>query len=320
LPKEPTEIKPHPHGIELGILMRMLRLTKQRTVRAFLMKEFSRVGAGVADNILGHLKLENKKPEELERGEVEALLKALQKAPLQRPPTDCLSPIGEEALEKSVRAETKAEFVVANSRKPTVYRGMPFVIEAVIAYGGEVDLKGQAQRLRFANKIPLLYDAGGCAITQAIQEVDWKRYSVANLTSNNIPIGPYVILVHLASVWVPYTSEGKGAVASYPEIIKEMKLAIQECARKISVYTSGKRRAQIARERRNLFESYIPELAEDLSKLSGEAKTKIVGCLEKTLKKGVPEGTTADISSAKEMKAVQKTLESVENGESNDKS
>jgi DNA topoisomerase-6 subunit B len=291
LPKEPYEIKPHPHGMELGILMRMLRLTDKRTLKAFLTSEFSRVGPSVADQILGNLKLEDKKPNELERTEIESLLKALQKAPLLRPPTDCLSPIGDTPLQKSLQKETGSEFVAVVSRPPAVYRGMPFLVECGIAYGGEIKQEGQAERLRFANRIPLLYDAAACALTHSIQEVDWKRYNVQNLTTNNIPVGPYVIIVHIASVWVPYTSEGKSAIAGYPEIIKEVKLALQDCARKLGRYLSGKRREHEAKERASLFEKYVPELAEDLSKLTGEQKTKITAALEKVLKKG-----TIDVS------------------------
>lgn len=287
IPKEPVEIKPHPHGLQLGVLIRMLKLTEKKSLKAFLTTEFSRVSPAIADNIISHLKLENKKPQELERHEIEALLKALQKAPLLRPPTDCLSPIGAQNLEKSISSKTKPEFIAVESRPPSVYSGMPFLVEAAIAYGGEIPKEGQAQRLRYANKIPLLYDASACAITEAIQEVDWKRYGVENVTSTNIPIGPYIILVHLASVWVPYTSEGKSAIASYPEIIKEIKLALQECARKLSKYLSGKRREYEAKERANLFEKYIPELAEDLSKITNGDKKKIQTYLEKILKKGV---------------------------------
>jgi len=287
IPKEPVEIKPHPHGLQLGILIRMLKNTEKKDIKSFLTKELSRVSPAIADDILAHIKLEDKKPKELERNEIEALLKALQKAPLLRPPTDCLSPISADALEKSIGSKTKPEFIAVESRPPAVYSGMPFLVEAAIAYGGEIPKEGQAQRLRYANKIPLLYDASACGITEAIQEVDWKRYSVQNLTSSNIPVGPYIILVHLASVWVPYTSEGKAAIASYPEIIKEIKLALQECARKLGKYLSGKRRAHDATERAHLFEKYIPELADDLHKITGSKKEKIIAELEKILKKGV---------------------------------
>ncbi|MCD6575628.1 MAG: DNA topoisomerase VI subunit B [Nanoarchaeota archaeon] len=292
LPPEPREIKPHPYGLEFGKLKDMLLNTKSRNIRSFLINDLSRVSAAIADSILKKLEINpNTKPNEISRREIEKLLRALQKAPLKRPPTDCLSPIGEDALKKSILADTKAEFVAVVSRRPAVYKGIPFLVEAAVAYGGEIKNTGTAQRLRYANKIPLLYDAAGCAITKAIQETGWKQYKVENVASNGIPTGPYVILVHIASVWVPYTSEGKSAIASYPDIIKEMKLALQECGRKLKNYLSAKYREKRQAQRRSLFEIYIPELAYSLSKITNVDEKEIIKGLKKILNKGkVAEG------------------------------
>ena len=282
LPKEPREIKPHPHGLELGILMRMLKNTNKKNLKQFLTTELSRVTPRVAQEIIDRLGLKGKKPNELNRVEVESLLKALHKSDIKRPPTDCLSPIGEDGLKKSLIKELKPEFIVAKTRKPEVYRGMPFQVEAAIAYGGEIK---NNEIMRFANKIPLQYDASSCAITKAIQSIDWKRYGVET-SGSGIPQGPIVVLVHVVSVWVPYTSEGKTAIASYPIILKEIKLALQECARSLYRFLSGKRREAEARKRINLFENYIPILAEDLSEILNVNKEKIAKELEKILKGG----------------------------------
>ncbi len=286
LPREPTEIKPHPHGLEFGQLKDLLLATKAKTIKSFLVHDLSRVSSNMAESILKKLDIDsNKKPNDLTRQEIEKLLRALHKAPLQRPPTDCLSPIGKDALRKSILADTKAEFVAVISRKPTVYKGIPFLVEAAIAYGGEIKSEGMAQRLRYANKIPLLYDASGCATTKAIQEMNWKQYKVQSVAQNGVPMGPYVILIHLASVWVPYTSEGKSAIASYPDIIKEMKLALQDCARKLKSYLSANIRERIKAQRVGLFEAYMPELATALSKLTNvkeeEIKKSLLNVLDK---------------------------------------
>jgi len=250
----------------------------------------------------------------MERHETEALLKALQTAPLLRPPTDCLSPIGAEKLEKSITSKVKPEFIAVESRPPAVYSGMPFLVEVAIAYGGDMPKEGQAQRLRYANKIPLLYDAAACAMTEAMQEVDWKRYGVENVSSNGIPTGSYMILVHLASVWVPYTSEGKSAIAGYPEIIKEIKLALQDCARKLKSYLSAKNRDKRQTERRSLFEIYIPELAYALEKLTDEKKETIEKDLKKVLGKGKIEGEEVEDTEGKAPKKTEDIGES-EGGE-----
>ena len=93
------------------------------------------------------------------------------------------------------------------------------------------------------------------------------------------------LAIHLASVWPPFTSEAKEAIAHYPEIVKEIKLALQECGRKLGLYVNRKRRAQEEQERVNIFEVYIPEVAATIAELSGEKKEKLTESLQKMLAK-----------------------------------
>ena len=285
LPSEPKEIKPHPYGVELGMLMDKLRWTESRTLQSFLTSEFSRVGPGTAKEICEHTAvLPNTKPSMVSRDMAEKLLQGIQKTKIIAPPTDCLSPIGEELLEKGLRKEIKAEFYCATSRAPSVYRGNPFVIEAAVAYGGEIPKEEKANILRFANRVPLLYQEGACAMTNAITETNWKPYGLQQ-TGDSIPFGPVVIVVHMASVWVPFTSESKEAIAHYAEIIKEIKLALQECGRLLGMYVRKKFRISEQIERANMFEKYIPEVADSLSVLTSEKKEKILQSLQKMLVK-----------------------------------
>jgi DNA topoisomerase-6 subunit B len=221
----------------------------------------------------------------LSREELEKVWRNLQKAKLMNPPTDCLSPIGEDVLEKAIKKDTGAEFASAITRKPAVYRGMPFQVEVCIGYGGKLDPNGSAQIMRFANRVPLLYQGSSCAITKAVQDIAWKSYHIEH--QNNNPSGPLVIAVHMASVWIPYTSESKEAIDPYEEVEKEIKLAIQDCARKLKTYLAGQRRRQMESKRMGLFEKYIPEIANNLSLLSGEKDADVRKHLENLLKKGV---------------------------------
>jgi len=285
LPYESKEIKPHPYGIELGMLMDKLRWTESRTLQSFLTSEFSRVGPGTAKEICEHAAiLPNTKPSQISRDTAEKLLQGIQKTKIIAPPTDCLSPIGEELLEKGLRKEIKAEFYCATSRQPSVYRGNPFVIEAGIAFGGEIPKEEKANILRFANRVPLLYQEGACAMTKGIMETNWKPYGLQQ-SGDSIPIGPVVIIVHMASVWVPFTSESKEAIAHYPEIMKDIKLALQECGRLLGTYVRKKGRISQQIERANMFEKYIPEVADSLSFLTKEKKEKILQGLNKMLVK-----------------------------------
>jgi len=167
-----------------------------------------------------------------------------------------------------------------------VYRGYPFQISVGLAYGGELPPNETCQLLRFANRIPLIYHQGDCAITQAVSEIKWSDYGLHH-GSGTLPIGPLTILVHFASVWVPFTTEGKQAIASYPEIIKEVKLALQDAGRKLEKYITKKRKEREKFERRQLFERYMPIVAESLSKLTKKDKKEILNKLEEFLKNRV---------------------------------
>jgi len=299
LPKEAKEIKPHPHGVELGVLIRMMQGTTSGTVSSFLQNDFCRVSQQVAQEICDNAKLNPRaKPTTIAREEAESLYNVIQNTKIIAPPTDCLSPLGEDALIKGLKKEIDAEFYTAVTRTPSVYRGMPFLIECGISYGGSLPKDESIRVMRFANRVPLLYQQGACATTEAITDTSWKSYGLQQ-SRDSIPVGPVVVVIHMVSVWVPFTSEAKEAIAHYPEIIKDMKLALQEAGRKMYSYIRKTVHAREQQEKVNLFEKYIPELASSLSELSGEKKQNIEENLHKVLKKGMKD-LIVGINEAKE--------------------
>ena len=300
LPKEPKEIKPHPYGIELGILIKMLNDTKSHTLSSFLQDDFSRVSLGVAKEICEKSGLEtNTKPKNITREEADKIFQTIKTVKIMAPPTDCLSPIGEERLLKGLKKEINAEFYTAVTRPPFVYRGNPFSIEIGLAFGGDLPKDDFARVIRYANKVPLQHQAGACVLTKSIIQTAWKNYGMSQ-SRGTLPSGPIIIVIHIASVWVPFTSESKEAVASYPEIMKEVKLALQDAGRKLALYVRKTIRAREQQERVNLFEKYIPELAKALAELSEEKPEKIQEELEKSLKKGMKD-LLAGINEAKDI-------------------
>ncbi|MBW2980372.1 DNA topoisomerase VI subunit B [Candidatus Woesearchaeota archaeon] len=269
VPPQPKEIKPHPYGVELGVLMRMLKSTDSRTLQSFLTNEFSRVGSGTAKTICENAALlPSTKPREVTRELAEKLMGGINKTKIIAPPTDCISPIGAELLEKGIRKEINAEFYSAVTRPPAVYRGNPFVIEAAIAYGGEQNAEGTARVLRFANRVPLLYQQGACSTNKSILATNWRSYGLSQ-SSGALPQGPVTIAVHISSVWVPFTSESKEAIAHYPEIIKEIRLAVQECGRKLGLYVHKKRKILAEGKKRDYITTYIPHISDALKELIG---------------------------------------------------
>jgi DNA topoisomerase-6 subunit B len=259
-PKLPQEIKRHPYGVELGILLDMLHKTELRTLQAFLTQEFSRVSAQTAKEICENAALlPAMKPSAIAREQGEKLIEGIKKTKIMAPPTDCITPIGDAALEKGLRKEINAEFYTACTRPPSVYRGNPFVVEVGLAYGGNQPGDQPIKIMRFANRVPLLFQQGACAISKSIQNTAWKSYGLQQ-SSGAMPVGPCTIFVHIASVWVPFTSESKEAIAHYPEIIKEIKLALQECGRKLGQYVNKKHRVHDELKKRGYIEKYIPHL------------------------------------------------------------
>jgi len=334
LPKEALEIKPHPHGVELGALMLMARESKSRDVRGFLQTAFSRVSSSAAGDILEKVAWGKKpvKPRVLgeNRQMAEELHKAIAASKLMSPPTNCLSPIGDELMKKGLvsflsviesegesgdenaqldldaaamkptrkSAKAAAEkasksepapapeavpdapreegvekikghnyFIATVTRPPKVYRGNPFQVEVGLAYGGSWPADKTIELFRFANRVPLLFQRGACGITEGIVRTDWRNYLLSQ-PKGSLPVGPMALLVHIASVWVPFTSESKEAVAHYPDIMKEIQLAAQECGRKLAAFIRKRKALDYQAQRRSIFELYIEEVATAIGKIT----------------------------------------------------
>jgi DNA topoisomerase-6 subunit B len=329
LPKEALEIKPHPHGVELGALMLMAQDSKSHDVRGFLQTAFSRVSATVADEIVRRAGFKAKvRPHGLgEDRELAARLhKAIGETKIMAPPTQVLSPIGDTLMKKGLvsfltvietegpeedeqldldqakkkkaskkEKAAKAEapevpdappeegvekikghnyFIATVTRPPKVYRGNPFQVEVGLAYGGSWPADKPIELFRFANRVPLLFQKGACGMTEAIVKTDWRNYLLSQ-PKGSLPVGPMALLVHIASVWVPFTSEAKEAVAHYPEITREIQLAAQECGRKLAAHIRKKKHLDYQAQRRSIFELYIQEVAQAIGKITKKSPDPI---------------------------------------------
>jgi DNA topoisomerase-6 subunit B len=266
----------------------MLHDTKARTLQSFLHSEFSRISSRVAKAICEQAKVsERSRPTRIARQEADNLFKAINKTKIMNPPTDCLSPIGEELILAGLKKQIQADFYTAVTRPPAVYRGNPFQIEAGLAYGGSLPVEGLARVLRYANRVPLLYQQSACAITKSVLGTSWRNYAVQQ-SSGALPSGPLIIMVHMASVWVPFTSESKEAVAHYPEIVKQIKLALQECGRKLAIFIRRRRKAADSERKKAYIQQYIPHVAialREMLELSERQETTIVRQLTDVLER-----------------------------------
>jgi DNA topoisomerase-6 subunit B len=291
LPPETDEIKPHPYGVELGVLMQMFRDTKSRNLRGCLQADFSRVSGRIADAICDKAGVPGtRRPGDISREQAELVHRAIQSVKIMAPPTDCIAPIGQDLIEKALRAEVEADFYAAVTRRPTVYRGNPFLIEVGLAYGGKMPAEEPITLYRYANRVPLQYQQGACAVTRGVTSTDWKAYQLQQ-PRGALPVGPMLLMVHIASVWVPFTSESKEAIAHYPEIIKELKLGLQECGRRVATHIRKRRREADEAKKRAYIEKYIPQVALGLQQILGlsdverdKISTNLTDVLEKSRK------------------------------------
>jgi len=286
LPQPTREIKPHPYGIELGQLLNMARSTKAYRLTSFLTTEFSRVSPKIAEEICKKAYLYgDMRPKDLTIEEAKRLMESFNKVKLMAPPTDCLSPIGENLIKKGLKnvlGSLKPGFYARPiTREPKVYGGNPFIVEAGLVYGGELPKDQPVKILRFANRVPLLYQQGGCVITKAISSVDWRRYGLEQRGGEGIPVGPAIILVHVASTRVPFTSEAKEAIADVPEIREEIELALKSLGRQLKMFMIKKERKSKLSEKFFLVTKILPEIA----KKSAEIVEKPVPPLEPVISK-----------------------------------
>ncbi len=204
-----------------------------------------------------------------DRDAASELLEAMNVTDIIAPPTNCLSPITADLVEAGLRKEYDADFYAAATRDADVHGGDPFIVEAGIAYGDELDAEGSAEVLRFANRVPLVYQRGACATTDVIKSIGWRNYNLDQPGGRGIPNGPVVIMVHVASTNVPFTSESKDAIANVPAIEDEIELAIREAARELKSYLKKRQSLKKRQKKQNVIASILPDMARKLSEVTG---------------------------------------------------
>jgi len=275
LPTPAKEVLPHPYGLELGELGYLLKGTKRSTLTEFLTKDLQGVSQRAARDVCARGSFKgNENPSSIQGDAQERLLASLHDVPLVSPSADCLSPIGSMLIKRGLRnvlGDLRPEFFAPPvSRPPKVRGGFPFMVEVGLVYGGGLPPDQPVQILRFANRVPLLFQQGACAITNAIANLDWRRYGLEQKGGSGVPSGPALILVHVASTKIPFTSEAKEAVAEDPEIDKELTLALQAAARHLRTHLSRRSRRDFANEKFTIIRRILPKLADKTSHLVGK--------------------------------------------------
>ena len=276
LPKLPTEgVKPHPHGVELGQVMRMAQHSSEYQMAKFLRNDFSSMGTKSINDVLKKSGIANiVRPQDLTRIEAKALIESFKSTSIRTPTSGILVPIGPKLIKmglKQVLEEYRPDFyTLPVSRTPSVFSGTPFLVEVGMVYGGNLPKDQPIQMLRFANRVPLLYQAGGCAITKAIQSINWRLYGLEQKGGKGTPSGPAIILIHVASTNIPFTSEAKEAIADITEIKKEIVLGLRNNAKTLARHLKKQKKRAKVSEKFDLVQKVLPAIAEKTSSVVGK--------------------------------------------------
>ena len=290
VPVQPKEVLPHPKGVSADDLMTMAKNTDSRRYKSMLTSSMSRMSAKRVDEIAEMTGIDmNKRPKDMTFPEAEAIVHCFKKMKFMAPPTDGHIPIGSEQIEKGMKQILKPEFVTTITRKPVTYAGgVSFIIEAGLAYGGDsgrvVNEKRKSEIMRFANRVPLTFDAGSCAITEALKSIDWKRYGLKDMDNT-----PLTLFVNIISTQVPYLSTGKQSVSPEPEIVHEIRQATMKLARQLQKHLRAKRAAKEKEQRSKVFEEYVPVIIEEAAKLGETGVPEYHEVLAKVTKRALAE-------------------------------
>ena len=289
-PVLPKEVLPHPKGVSADDIHFMAKHSDKRRYKSMLTSSLSRMSNKRVDEIAEMTGIDmNKRPKAMTFEEAEAIVQCFKKMKFMAPPTDGLIPIGSEQIEKGMKQILKPEFVATITRKPVTYSGgVSFIIEAGIAYGGDAGRVVSEQRkseiMRFANRVPLTFDAGSCAITEALKSIDWKRYGLRDFDNT-----PLTLFVNIISTQVPYLSTGKQSVSPEPEIVQEIRQATMKLARKLQKHLRAKKAAKEKEKRSKVFEEYVPVIIEEAAKLGETGVPEYQEVLAKVTKRALAE-------------------------------
>lgn len=275
MPPKAAEIKPHPSGMEIGDMMTYSSLSQESTVKDFLAHDFCRMTARLAEEICKKAGVSPKSaPADLGRDGSRKLIEGISQVKILPPPSDCLSPIGDVLIKKGlmhILDGERPEFYATPVTRPAhIYNGNPFTVEAGIVYGGDIPSDGPVTIMRFANRVPLLFQQGADVITKAVGEVDWRRYGLEQRGGKGIPYGSAIILVHVASTKVPFTSEGKEAVAAYPEIEEEIVAALKGSAKSLRSHLNKQAKKDKTHEKFDIVQKILPDLAAKVAEELGK--------------------------------------------------
>ena len=266
----------------------MLQDSTERNLNTFLQNNFESTTTRVRKEIISKSEIGmDRVPKRLKAEEAVRLHSSFSgiKYPGQRTETleKCLSPIEDLLIQRGLSKAIDSSFASTTTRKPLGTDGTPVQVEAGLVFGGNIQSDGPIEILRFANRVPLMYQQGGCLITKAIESVDWKPYGLDHPAKRGIPKGPAAVLVHIASTNVQFTSEAKEAVADNEEVFKEIRRALREVGNNLKRHLKKSSQRKKAREKFDLINIILPEISKKSSELLSKEEPDLAPIITKIM-------------------------------------
>ncbi|MFX1560407.1 MAG: DNA topoisomerase VI subunit B [Promethearchaeota archaeon] len=257
LPVAPREMKPHPRGIDVELLKKMISATRVRTMKSFMKNSFQRVGESIAEDFLTYVDMDpEREPSTLSQQELVTLMNALAGYDRFLPPSPkSLSPASTDVLAAGIQ-RLSPDFAVFKQRSPNVHEGHPFVVETGVAYGG--GLNSSISVYRFANRIPLLYDERSDVTYRVVRDLNLSNYG---LRSED----PLVFVMHICSTKIPYKTVGKEYIGDVDVVRREVELGFKDCLRELGEKVRKRNRVHKQRKRENQLTEYYAFMAETLT-------------------------------------------------------
>lgn len=281
IPEVPAATLPHPHTMKLGEFITHTHLFGKLSLNVFLKKGFSRVtDETIKVFIKNGLKKEqlSKSITQLTEEDFKKIFAAMQKSELTNPTTRSVLTVGEEGLSKSIQRLGKIDFFSVVTRKPRICDFKPVVVEVAIArfldkpnVSGEMD---PIQLLRFANRVPLQFDKAACAITKALESVNWRAYGLQQ-PKNSLPLGPYVFAISVTSPFIKFKNASKETIDASDELVEEIRRSLMQAGQKLSRHIKRESRAADLERKLQYIEQFGPILVEGLAKIVGASKARV---------------------------------------------
>ncbi len=315
VPQLPEATLPHPHTFKLGEFITHATLFGKVSVSKFLKTGFSRISdQSIKDFVKNGLPkaLVEKPLTSLSEEDFKKVFQAVQATELMAPSTKSVLTVGEESLSKSILRLGEIDFFAVVTRKPTICDFKPVVVEVALARfkTRQTEADSAVQLLRFANRVPLQFDKSGCAITWAIESVNWKAYGLGQ-PKDSLPLGPYIFAVSVVSPFIKFKNASKETIDASEELVAEIRLALIQAGQKLSRHIKKEfKEADLERKLAHI-EQFGPILVEHLARMVGanDARKKRA---EEGLKKLLgrdSEAAMADLEEAESKLLAQKKKE-----------